>query len=120
MTKTTKPWGYEELIFNTEAKLNIGYIPIAVKKFVLDGEEMTSYHVHKKVNEVLYVNRGMIEIRLENDVVSLNEGQAYFIEANVPHQIQNITSHTVEIIEFSFPFNGEDEKRIEDPYAKVR
>ncbi len=120
MAKTEKPWGYEEIIFSTEINSGRGYVPIALKKFAIDSEQMTSFHLHKKINEILYVNKGMVEIRLENDVISLNEGQSYFIEAKTPHQIQNITSEVVEVIEVSFPFDPEDEERIEDPYAEKR
>ena len=120
MAKTEKPWGYEEIIFNTEVKLKTGYVPITMKKLAINGEEMTSYHFHKNVNELLKVEKGMVEIRLENDVISLNEGQAYLVESDTPHQLQNITSKVVEITEFALPFDAEDIERIEDPYAEQR
>lgn len=115
-----KPWGYEELIFTTQIEHKGDYETLAVKKIVINGDEMTSYHTHKKINEVLYVNQGLLEIRLEDDLIELEEGEAHFLEEGEAHQIQNITGEVVEVIEVAFPFDSEDKDRLDDPYKERR
>lgn len=120
--KVDKPWGYEEIVFSTEVSSGDQYNTLAVKKIGIDAEEMTSYHYHKSINEVLYVNKGMIEIRLENDIKELGEGEAFFIENEATHQIQNISGELVEIIEVDYPFITKENEnvRVEDPYEESR
>jgi len=115
-----KPWGYEDLIFTTQIEHKGDYKTLAVKKIVINGDEMTSYHTHKRVNEVLYVNQGLVEIRTDDDVIELEQGEAYFLEEGEAHQIQNITGEVVEVIEVAFPFDPDDYSRLEDPYREKR
>lgn len=116
MSEQDKPWGAESLIFTTDVNVRGKYDTLAVRKIEIDGEEMTAYKQHEGVNKVLYINQGMAEIRQEDDVIEVNEDNAYYIESGSPYQIQNITGQVLEIIEVCFPFDSKDQQVIEDPY----
>ena len=120
--KVDKPWGYEEIIFTTDVNTEGEYNTLAVKKIVINAEEMTSFHYHKKTNEVLYVNKGTIEIRMNDSMKEVGEGEAYYVEKEISHQIQNITDDVVEIIEVAYPFSSDEDElvRVEDPYEERR
>lgn len=120
--KIDKPWGYEEIVFTTDVESKGEYNSLGVKKIVINAEEMTSYHYHKRINEVLYVNKGNIELRTDDSIKEVGEGDAFFVEKEVTHQIQNISNEVVEIIAVSYPFITEDGEnvRVEDPYESKR
>lgn len=114
------PWGAEKIVLNTEVDFDGAYGNLSVRKVELDTDEMTSLHVHDEKNEVIYLEKGLVEIRTEDDYHELEEGNAHFIENGEPHQIQNIGGGVAHIVEINFPFEPDDMKRIEDPYEDAR
>lgn len=110
------PWGAEELVMTTETPMGA----MALRRVHIDTDEMTAYHYHRDRNEIVFVQEGIVEIRLEDDYAEVEEGEAHFIEAGETHQIQNIDNQVVELIEVGFPFEPDDAVMVEDPYEEVR
>lgn len=111
------PWGTERVIITTGYDLDGTDGTLSVKKVEIDGEEMTTFHTHAHKHEIVFVEDGLIEIRLEDDYVELEGGDAHVIEAGEAHQIQNLDSRVAEIVEVGFPFAPDDHTVLEDPYA---
>ncbi len=115
--KSDRPWGAEEIVLNTEVDFDGSYGDLCLKRVELDTEEMTDYHRHKRKNEILFLEQGLVEIRMADDYHELDEGAAHFIEAGEPHQIQNIGGSVARLVEISFPFDPDDAEALENPYA---
>lgn len=110
-------WGTERVIITTGYALDGAEGTLAVKKVEIDGEEMTEFHRHAHKHEIVFVEEGLVEIRLEDDYIELEGGDAHVIEAGQPHQIQNLEDRVAEIVEVGFPFSPDDITVVEDPYA---
>lgn len=120
MSAHDMPWGAERLILSTDIELGGLHDTLAVRKVELDAEEMTSLHRHHHKNELLVVDTGLVEIQVDDDFHELGPGEAHFIEAGTPHQLQNLDDDVAEITEINFPFDVDDVVHIEDPYADLR
>lgn len=120
MGQADTPWGSERIVLNTEVDFNGAMGDLAVRRVEIDTEEMTTYHLHRQKNEILFLEQGLVEVRLEDDYAELEEGEAHFIEPGETHQIQNIGGEVATIIEIGFPFDPDDEDVVEDPYADVQ
>ncbi len=114
------PWGAEALVMNTEVDFDGAFGNLCIRKLEIDTDEMTTFHRHEDKNEVLFLEQGLIEIRMDDDYHELEDGDAHFIENGEPHQIQNIGGDIAHVVEISFPFDPDDIDHIEDPYADVR
>lgn len=114
------PWGAEELVLTSDIEVGGEFDTIALRRIAVEHDEMTSYHVHREQNELLFVQNGLVEIREEDDYAEVEEGEAFFIAAGEPHQIQNIDDEVVELVQLYLPFDPDDITRIEDPYEHLR
>ncbi|MDY6761664.1 MAG: cupin domain-containing protein [Candidatus Nanohaloarchaea archaeon] len=112
------PWGAEELVLSTDVDTGDG--AMALRRVEIEHDEMTAYHYHRRRNELVYVQDGLLEIRLEDDYAEVEAGEAFFLEAGEPHQLQNIDDQIVEVLEIAVPFDPDDVKMVEDPYADLR
>ncbi len=117
MGETDTPWGSEELIMSTAASFSAEHGSLALRRLRIDADEMTTVHRHRHVNKVVFVEEGLIELQVDDDVVELGDGDAHFIEAGTAHQLQNVDSRVAEILEIGFPFDPDDEVVEDDPYA---
>lgn len=104
-----KSWGYELWIVNNEQYC--GKI-----LFVKRGQWL-SYHFHKIKDEVLYIQTGKARFVVSNyengdgpKEWTLNEGDAFHVTVNCPHQIEALEDLT--IIEFSTQHFDSDSYRI--------
>ncbi|MCJ7479408.1 MAG: cupin domain-containing protein [Candidatus Nanohaloarchaeota archaeon QJJ-7] len=114
------PWGAEELVMTSEMEFGGELGTLALRKVAIDRDEMTAYHFHRHRNELVYVEEGLLEIRLEDDYIELEEGETFFIEADEMHQLQNIDNQVVRLLEIGFPFDTEDVVMVKDPYEDHR
>ncbi|MFB6265721.1 MAG: cupin domain-containing protein [Candidatus Nanohaloarchaea archaeon] len=114
------PWGAEELLMTSELEFGGDRGTLALRKVAIDRDEMTAYHFHRRRNELVYVENGLLEIRLDDDYAEVEEGGSFFIEAGETHQLQNISGEVVELLEIGFPFDPEDVDMVEDPYEELR
>lgn len=112
-------WGTERIIITTGYTLDGHEGTLGVKKVEIDGEEMTTFHHHDHKHEIVFVEEGLVELRLDEDYVELEGGDAHVIEAGEPHQLQNLEDRVAEIVEVGFPFDPDDIDHIEDPYATM-
>ncbi|MDY6765999.1 MAG: cupin domain-containing protein [Candidatus Nanohaloarchaea archaeon] len=112
------PWGAEDVVLTTDVDSGDG--ALAVRRVHIDRDEMTAYHYHRHRNEIVFVQEGLLEIRLEDDYAEVGENGAFFIEAGEPHQLQNIDDSVTEVLEIAMPFSPDDVEMLEDPYADLR
>ncbi|MFB6265679.1 MAG: cupin domain-containing protein, partial [Candidatus Nanohaloarchaea archaeon] len=61
------PWGAEELVMTSELEFGGALGTLALRKVDIDRDEMTAYHFHRRRNEMVYVEEGILEIRMEDD-----------------------------------------------------
>ncbi|MFB6295026.1 MAG: cupin domain-containing protein [Candidatus Nanohaloarchaea archaeon] len=111
------PWGAEELVMTTDVDTGGD---LALRRVHIDHDEMTAYHYHRDRDEIVFVQDGLLEIRLEDDYAEVEGGEAFFIEAGEPHQLQNIDDQVVEVLEIGVPFDPDDVEMVEDPYEEHR
>ncbi len=116
MSQKDTPWGAEEFIINTDIKNEEKYGNLVVKKSILELGEMTELERHRKANVILYVLKGAVNLRADDDFYELVEGESHFVESNLPHQIENLEDGVSEVLKIIFPFNKDDVEILENPY----
>ncbi|AOV94418.1 hypothetical protein AQV86_00660 [Nanohaloarchaea archaeon SG9] len=120
MGRIDKPWGYEDQVLMTQIEIGEQTGMLGIRKLVINGDEMTSYALHQKQTDIIYLQEGTVVVRMEDGMKELERGNALVIRSGQKHQLQNIDSQVAEILEISFPYKPEDIKRIEDPYEETR
>ncbi|PSH02389.1 MAG: hypothetical protein BRC26_00800 [Nanohaloarchaea archaeon QH_8_44_6] len=120
MGRIDKPWGYEDQVLMTQIEIGEQTGMLGIRKLVINGDEMTSYALHQKQTDIIYLQEGTVVVRMEDGMKELERGNALVIRSGQKHQLQNIDSQVAEILEISFPYRPEDIKRIEDPYEATR
>lgn len=120
MGKVEKPWGYEEQVLMTQVDIGDKVGMLGIRKLVINSEEMTSYSYHDEQADIIYLEKGSVTIRIEDDYEEVEKGSAKVIRSGQNHQIQNIGDEVAEILEISFPYRPEDINRLEDPYKEQR
>ena len=118
--KTEKPWGQTIVLFRGEIPVKTGFTDLLVQRIMIDGDQMTSLHVHKEKNEILLVEKGTLYLKIDGEIEELGKGERYFIEKGKVHQLQNLEQAVLEVLEVSLPYNEADFERLEDPYADER
>ena len=85
----SQPWGWEDWIFNGK---------FCGKVIFIKNGHATSFHYHKKKDEVFYVNSGMVDLiyTSKDDEMSaaktlLNTGDAFRIKPGLRHKIFAVT-----------------------------
>ncbi len=116
MGQKDTPWGAEEIIIKTGIKVEKDFGNLVVKKTVLDSSEITELERHRSANVVLYVLKGAVNIRVDEDFYELEKGESHYIESNLPHQIENLDDDVTEVLKIIFPFEKGDIDILENPY----
>ena len=120
MGNIDKPWGYEEQVLMTQVDVGEQTGILAIRKLVIDADEMTSYSYHETQADIMYLEEGNVTVRHEDDMKALEKGSAMVIRSGEKHQIQNIDDSVAEVLEISFPYVPGDIERVEDPYRDER
>lgn len=120
MGRIEKPWGYEEQVMMTQVDIGGKTGMLGIKRLVINVEEMTSLAYHNDQSDIIYLEEGTALLRKDNDMIDLEKGEAEIVRKDTEHQIQNLGSEPVKILEISFPYSPEDIERIEDPYSADR
>lgn len=120
MGRIEKPWGYEEQVLVTQVDVDGNNGMLGIKRLVINAEEMTSYAIHEKQEDIIYLEEGAAVLRTEEGMKELEKGEAVTVKPGDKHQIQNINNEVAEILEISFPYRPDDIERIEDPYNDER
>ena len=112
-TKVNRPWGWFETI--DEGK------NFKVKKIQVNPGGKLSYQSHKYRNEHWVVVKGNATIIKDGEKLILNHDESTFINKGVKHQLMNIGSETLEIIEVQTGLKvvEDDITRYEDKYGRV-
>jgi len=120
MGRIEKPWGFEDQVLCTQVEVSGERGMLGIRRLVINADEMTSYARHQEQTDIIYLEKGAGTLRIEGDLQELQKGEAKVIRPGQPHQIQNIDSKVMEILEISFPYKPDDIERIEDPYSEER
>jgi mannose-6-phosphate isomerase-like protein (cupin superfamily) len=110
-----RPWGTYEVLYTGE--------DCKVKKIIVDPGQRLSYQYHHKRNEYWTVISGNGEVRLNEDIISVNIGSHIFIPAYSRHTISNTSKiDPVVFIEIQTGdyFEEDDIVRLEDDYGRVK
>lgn len=89
-----KPWGFEEIICNTEAYCG---------KFLhIRESQRTSWHYHKIKDEHFHVQRGKLALYYSDgmdfsraSMVTLNEGDTYHIPTGMVHRLEALVDTVI-------------------------
>jgi mannose-1-phosphate guanylyltransferase len=110
--RTEKPWGYFEILFETEFS--------KVKILSVDPGQMLSMQMHEHRSETWYVTQGIATVTKEDTKLELYPGENIVIEQRERHRVQNFGSEVLEIIEIQTgTYFGEDDiVRFEDMYGR--
>jgi len=117
MTQRDTPWGAEEIALNTDVYIEQNHSNLVVKKAMLDAEELTAVERHKNANVIIYVLSGAVDLKVGSEFYELEDGEAHFVEANTPHQIENLDDSVTSVLRIMFPFDPDDVEVLEDPYT---
>lgn len=105
--RTDKPWGYEKILVSTEKYLT--------KELYIKEGYGTSYHLHKKKDETLYVMSGSIYVEFKKGKEYHGRNDTIRIKPNTPHTIAALENSIVH--EVSTP-HLDDTTRIKDFYVR--
>ena len=110
--RTEKPWGYFEILFETEFS--------KVKILSVDPGQMLSMQMHEHRSETWYVTQGIATVTKEDQKLELFPGENIVIEQRERHRVQNFGNEVLEIIEIQTgTYFGEDDiVRFEDIYGR--
>ena len=117
MTKTEKPWGFEELL-----ESNDWY---AFKKLFMKANESCSLQYHEHKHETIYVLSGklQLEIGVKSDALEkhvLLPGAYYAIAPMTMHRMTGIEdSYYLEASTSGYGTHLNDVVRLEDKYGRV-
>ena len=110
--RTEKPWGYFEILFETEFS--------KVKILSVDPGQMLSMQMHEHRSETWYVTQGIATVTKGDIKLELYPGENVVIDQNERHRVQNFGNEVLEIIEIQTgTYFGEDDiVRFEDMYGR--
>ena len=110
--KETRPWGtFENLLDTNYCK---------VKKIIIKPGQAPSYQYHFKRSEVWIIVQGKGELKLDDVLYPVNNGDTLNIPLKTKHQIQNTGDEDLIFIEVQMgEYFGEDDIiRLEDKYGR--
>lgn len=116
MSKADTPWGFEDLILNTSISID-GSAEVVMKELALDSQEMTPVTSHSQTHVLLYVRDGAIDLQVDDDFYELEDGDGHVIQPGEPHQIENLNDSVSSVLVVMVPYDPDDERVLEDPYA---
>jgi len=110
--RTEKPWGYFEILFETEFS--------KVKILSVDPGQMLSMQMHEHRSETWYITQGIATVTKDDTKLELYPGENIVIQQRERHRVQNFGSEVLEIIEIQTgTYFGEDDiVRFEDMYGR--
>lgn len=109
--KINKPWGYEIIWAKTDKYVG--------KILYINAGQKLSLQYHEKKTETVYVNEGVLELHLEDKVITLHKGQTFHIEPNMIHRFACPDyAEYVELVEVSTP-ELDDVIRLQDDYGRA-
>ena len=111
--KETRPWGtFENLLDTNYCK---------VKKIVIKPGQAPSYQYHFKRSEVWIIVQGKGELKLDDVLYPVNNGDTLNIPLKAKHQIKNTGDKDLIFIEVQMgEYFGEDDIiRLEDKYGRT-
>lgn len=83
-----------------------------------------NFHVHPKMNEILYVLKGKAEQWIEDEMQLLHEGESVYIDADVAHATYNAGAGELEFLAILSPPEGWEEGTVDVsgkiPYSGYR
>ena len=110
--RVEKPWGYEVIWARTDRYVG--------KILHIEPGHVLSLQYHNKKDESIYVLRGEIILRLQQDDTlierSLREGEAFHITPKQIHQFEAVVA--TDLLEASTP-EIDDVVRLKDRYGRV-
>lgn len=82
------------------------YHPIAVQlvgkamqPFVVEpGSEPSSGHMEHRGDEFIFVHRGVVEVSLPGETITLGEGDSLYFDANTPHRLRSVSAARAEVL----------------------
>ena len=106
--KKDKPWGYEKILIDTDKYLT--------KELYLKEGYQTSFHLHGKKDETMYIlkGRGYIEFEGKREYFSVND--TVRVTPNTPHSIVALENTVIHEVSTPFP---DDTTRLRDYYGRV-
>lgn len=112
MVKTERPWGYYEILLDSEFT--------KVKKITVKPGGKLSLQYHKFRNEHWVIVSGTGAVTMENSVFSTKPNDHFYIASNIKHRIENSGNEDLIFIETQTgSYFGEDDIiRLEDFYNR--
>jgi quercetin dioxygenase-like cupin family protein len=110
MERVEKPWGYEIIWAKTDKYVG--------KILHINSGQKLSLQYHEKKTETIYVKNGILDLYLQDKILTLHEGEVFHIEPNIVHRFscRDIFEY-VELVEVSTP-ELDDVIRLEDNYGR--
>ena len=112
--RETRPWGSYEILTNGPG--------FQTKRLTVKAESRLSLQWHRHRDETWVVARGTAKVTVGDKQHTLGRGQSMFVERNVHHRIENISSvEPLEIIEIQTgDYLGDDDiVRVEDDFGRA-
>ena len=112
--RETRPWGSYEILTSGPG--------FQTKRLTVSAEKRLSLQWHRHRDETWVVARGTARVTVGTEQHALGRGQSMFVERNVHHRIENISSvEPLEIIEIQTgDYLGEDDiVRVEDDFGRA-
>ncbi|MBU1627753.1 phosphomannose isomerase type II C-terminal cupin domain [bacterium] len=111
--KDYRPWGYYEILFESE--------DLKIKRIIVYPGKRMSLQLHYHRSEHWFIIRGEGKVTLDNDNLKLGPYQSINIPLKTPHRIQNTGIDNLVFIEIQTgDYFGEDDiKRIEDDFGRI-
>lgn len=111
-TRIPKPWGYEVIWAHTDRYVG--------KILHIEAGHLLSLQYHNKKDESIYVLKGEIILRLQQEGTLIErrvaEGESFHISPRLVHQFEAVT--TADLLEASTP-ELDDVVRLKDKYGRV-
>jgi quercetin dioxygenase-like cupin family protein len=91
--KTSGQWG--SLVWM--ANQHLSGSSVAVARLTLTTGQSGNSHIHPNADEVIYLFRGTVDVRVGEETTRLQPGDALTVPANLIHRIENAGSQDAEM-----------------------
>ena len=91
--KTMSQWG--SLVWM--ANRHLSGSSVAVARLILTPGQSGKSHRHPNADEVIYLIRGMVDVRVGEEITQLQPGDALTVPAGLIHRIENTGSEDAEM-----------------------
>jgi len=115
MNRIEKPWGWEDILINTE-------LYVVKRIYVAPGQRL-SRQFHRVKDETIFVEDGTLHLDLaktdnEDNITILSEGKSFRIKPETIHRFTAPQDQGVMLIEASTP-HLDDVVRLSDDYGRT-